>query len=172
MHMHQVRYFLALCEQGSFVRAARSCGVAQPSLTRAIKLLEEELGAALFERDRNGARLTDLGILVRSDFVQIEHSAADAKRKAAKFLAMRSITARRHQTTEALMRTRHVAAVLVVITLGLGVKQFWLERSPAAALPTDATISILQMHLDAARRDLPAQEIQDLTFVHSDSDAR
>jgi len=56
MHMHQVRYFIALSEQGSFVRAARHCGVAQPSLTRAIKLLEEELGAALFERDRNGAR--------------------------------------------------------------------------------------------------------------------
>jgi len=172
MHMHQVRYFLALCEHGRFVRAARHCGVAQPSLTRAIQLLEQELGAALFERDRNGTRLTDLGVLLRSDFLQIEQSAADAKRKAAKFLAMRSITARRHQTTEALMRTRHVAAVLVVITLGLGVKQFWLERSPAAALPTDATISILQMHLDAARRDLPAQEIQDLTFVHSDSDAR
>jgi len=70
------------------------------------------------------------------------------------------------------MRTRHVAAVLVLIMLGLGVRQFSLERSPAAALPADATISIPQMHLDAARRDLPAQEIQDLTFVHSDNAAR
>jgi len=173
MHMHQVRYFIALSEQGSFVRAARHCGVAQPSLTRAIKLLEQELGAPLFERDRrNGSRVTDLGILVRPHFLQIEQSAADAKRKANEFLAVRSVMTRRHQTTEALMRTRHVAAVLVLIMLGLGVRQFSLERSPAAALPADATISIPQMHLDAARRDLPAQEIQDLTFVHSDSDAR
>lgn len=170
MHMHQVRYFLALCEQGSFVRAARSCGVAQPSLTRAIKLLEHELGAALFERNRNGARLTDLGILVRSDFVQIEQSAADAKRKAAKFLTMGSIATHRHQTTEALMRTRHVAAVLVVIILGLGVRQFWLERSPAAALPTNATINTLQMQIDVGRGDLPTHEMHDLTFVYSDSD--
>ena len=170
MHMHQVRYFLALCVEGSFVRAARRCGVAQPSLTRAIKVLEQELGAPLFERDRNGARLTDLGILVHSDFVQIEQSAEDAKRKAAKFLTTRSITTHPRQTTELLMRTRHVAAVLVVIILGLGVRQFWLERSPAAALPTDVTINTLQMQLDAGHGDLPTQEIHDLTFVHSDSD--
>jgi molybdenum-dependent DNA-binding transcriptional regulator ModE len=169
MHMHQVRYFLALCEQGSFVRAARHCGVAQPSLTRAIKLLEEELGAALFERDRNGARLTELGGLVRNDFAQIEQSATDAKRKAVNFQTTRSIAPHRRKAMEAFMRIRHVAAVAAVILLGLGVKQFWLERSPAAALPTNATINTLQMHQQVGR-DLPAQEIRDLTFVKSDSD--
>src|SRR4029078_12861203 len=97
MHTHAVGYFIALSEQGSFVRAARHCGVAQPSLTRAIKLLEQELGALLSERGRrNGSRVTDLGILVRPHFLQIEQSAADAKRKANEFLGCRSGLAPRH----------------------------------------------------------------------------
>src|SRR5262245_20974853 len=36
MQMHQIRYFLALCEERSFTRAAKRCGVSQPSLTNAI----------------------------------------------------------------------------------------------------------------------------------------
>jgi DNA-binding transcriptional LysR family regulator len=76
MEMHQVRYFLALCEERNFTRAAKRCGVAQPSLTRAIKQLEKKLGGSLFERDRVNTRLTDLGILVRPEFVQIERSTA------------------------------------------------------------------------------------------------
>jgi LysR family hydrogen peroxide-inducible transcriptional activator len=47
---HQVSYFLALCEEQSFTRAARRCGIAQPSLTRAIQSLESEFGGLLFER--------------------------------------------------------------------------------------------------------------------------
>jgi LysR family hydrogen peroxide-inducible transcriptional activator len=61
MEMHQIRYFLALCEERNFTRAAKRCGVAQPSLTNAIKYLERELGQALFYRSRTGAALTPLG---------------------------------------------------------------------------------------------------------------
>jgi LysR family hydrogen peroxide-inducible transcriptional activator len=50
MKMHQIRYFLALCEERSFTWAARQCGISQPSLTNAIIRLEQELGGALFER--------------------------------------------------------------------------------------------------------------------------
>ena len=50
MQMHQIRYFLALCEERNFTRAARRCGVSQPSLTNAIIGLERELGGALFQR--------------------------------------------------------------------------------------------------------------------------
>jgi DNA-binding transcriptional LysR family regulator len=65
MEMHQVRYFLALCEERNFTRAAKRCGVAQPSLTRAIKQMEAKLGGSLFDRARANTRLTDLGNLVR-----------------------------------------------------------------------------------------------------------
>ena len=50
MQMHQIRYFLALCEERNFTRAAKRCGVSQPSLTNAIIGLEQELGGALFQR--------------------------------------------------------------------------------------------------------------------------
>ena len=50
MEMHQVRYFLAVARTLNFTRAAEECNVAQPSLTRAIKLLEGELGGDLFRR--------------------------------------------------------------------------------------------------------------------------
>ena len=61
MEMHQVRYFLAVCETKNFTRAAGRCRVSQPALTTSIKKLEEELGEALFHRDRAGATLTSLG---------------------------------------------------------------------------------------------------------------
>ena len=92
MEMHQVRYFLALCEEQSFTRAAKRCGVSQPSLTNAIKRLEAELGGSLFRRNRTNTRLTDLGIIVRPDLVQIDRSTAEAKRKAEKFSAVPSVS--------------------------------------------------------------------------------
>jgi DNA-binding transcriptional LysR family regulator len=61
MEMHQVRYFLAVSEVLNFTRAAEECHVAQPSLTRAIKQLESELGGDLFRRERPQAQLTELG---------------------------------------------------------------------------------------------------------------
>ena len=64
MEMHQVRYFLAVCKTLNFTRAAERCNVAQPSLTRAIQKLEEELGGPLFRRERNRTHLTELGRLM------------------------------------------------------------------------------------------------------------
>src|SRR5512144_1792699 len=61
MEMHQVRYFLAVARTLNFTRAAEECHVAQPSLTRAIRQLEGELGGDLFRRERPQAQLTELG---------------------------------------------------------------------------------------------------------------
>lgn len=60
MEMHQVRYFLAVARTLNFTKAADDCNVAQPSLTRAIKQLEGELGGDLFRRERP-VQLTELG---------------------------------------------------------------------------------------------------------------
>lgn len=62
--MHQVRYFLAMARELNFTRAAEECNVTQPSLTRAIQKLEEELGGPLFRRERSRTHLTDLGRLM------------------------------------------------------------------------------------------------------------
>ena len=61
MEMHQVRYFLAVARLLNFTRAAEECNVTQPSLTRAIKQLEAEMGGDLFRRERPAAQLTELG---------------------------------------------------------------------------------------------------------------
>jgi DNA-binding transcriptional LysR family regulator len=61
MEMHQVRYFLATVNELNFTKAAERCNVSQPSLTRAIKQLEGELGGDLFRRERPQAQLTELG---------------------------------------------------------------------------------------------------------------
>ena len=65
MEMHQVRYFLAVAEELNFTRASAKCNVSQPSLSRAIKLLEGELGGPLFRRERSRTHLTELGRMVR-----------------------------------------------------------------------------------------------------------
>jgi DNA-binding transcriptional LysR family regulator len=71
MEMHQIRYFLAVCETLNFTRAAEQCNVTQPALTRAIQKLEEELGGLLFRRERHLTHLTDLGRLVRPQLEQV-----------------------------------------------------------------------------------------------------
>jgi DNA-binding transcriptional LysR family regulator len=79
MEMHQVRYFLAVSRTLNFTRAAEECHVAQPSLTRAIKQLEEELGNELFRRERNLSHLTEFGQRMLPLLQQCYDSAASAK---------------------------------------------------------------------------------------------
>lgn len=79
MEMHQVRYFLAVARVLNFTRAAEECHVAQPSLTRAIKQLEAELGGDLFRRERNLTHLTDLGHRMQPMLQQCYDSAMTAK---------------------------------------------------------------------------------------------
>jgi regulatory helix-turn-helix LysR family protein len=64
LEMQQVQYFLAVCEELNFSRAARRCGVSQPSLSNSISALERELGGALFDR-KPSIVLTVLGRMVR-----------------------------------------------------------------------------------------------------------
>ncbi|MDJ0948332.1 MAG: LysR family transcriptional regulator [Alphaproteobacteria bacterium] len=85
MEMHQVRYFLAVCETLNFTRAAEHCHVAQPSLTRAIHKLEDELGGLLFRRERNRTHLTDLGRLMRPHLRSVYESALAAQAEAEDF---------------------------------------------------------------------------------------
>lgn len=61
MELQQLRYFVAVAEQGGFSRAAEHCRVAQPSLSQQIRKLEEELGARLFDRMGRRVALTDAG---------------------------------------------------------------------------------------------------------------
>ena len=79
MEMHQVRYFLAVGRTLNFTRAAEECNVAQPSLTRAIRQLEDELGGDLFRRERPHAQLTELGQRMQPLLQQCYDSAVGAR---------------------------------------------------------------------------------------------
>jgi len=61
MELHQLRYFCAVAETGSFSRAAEQSHVSQPSLSQQIMKLEDELGARLFDRLGRSVRLTEVG---------------------------------------------------------------------------------------------------------------
>src|SRR5260370_4877065 len=89
MEMHQIRYFLAVAEALNFTKAAEKWNVTQPSVTRAIKLLEKELGGLLFHRERANTHLSELGTMVKPHLLQIYDESHQAKRLAQDFAGLK-----------------------------------------------------------------------------------
>jgi hypothetical protein len=83
VELAQIRYFVMLCDERNFSRAARRCGVSQPSLSIGIKNLEHELGGKLFER--SGMSLTPLGKSVRPQFENALASIGQIAKRATAF---------------------------------------------------------------------------------------
>jgi LysR family transcriptional regulator, hydrogen peroxide-inducible genes activator len=88
MEMHQIRYFLAVCESLNFTRAAEACNVTQPALTRAVQKLEEELGGLLLRRERSRTHLTEFGQTLRPHLEEVLRNAAGAATTAKSFLSL------------------------------------------------------------------------------------
>ncbi len=64
MDLKQIEYFVRVAEMGSFTRAAIALNVAQPALSRQVRLLEVELRQTLLKRNGRGASPTDAGLLL------------------------------------------------------------------------------------------------------------
>lgn len=68
------------------------------------------------------------------------------------------------------MRIHHVIAVVAVLVVGLGAKQFFFPPVKAEAdINPSVSMNVLQMHHDININNLPVQKMQDMTFVF-DSD--
>ena len=63
MNLRHLKFFVMLTDDLNFSRAAERLHVAQPALSRQISLLEQRLGAQLFDRSVRPLRLTEAGVL-------------------------------------------------------------------------------------------------------------
>lgn len=73
MELRVLRYFLTVAREGNITRAADFLHVTQPTLSRQLKELEQELGKKLFVRSSHSILLTDEGILLRKRAEEIVH---------------------------------------------------------------------------------------------------
>ncbi|MCC8057254.1 LysR family transcriptional regulator [Cloacibacillus sp.] len=71
MDLRQLRYFLCIAEKKNFSAAAQKLHMSQPPLSRSIMVLEEEIGAPLFIREKNGLVLTDAGKLLQLKGIEL-----------------------------------------------------------------------------------------------------
>lgn len=152
MEMHQVRYFLALSEELNFTRAAERCHVSQPSLTRAIKQLEEELGGTLFHRERANTHLSELGRTLKPYLEQVFSRAEQAKREAQEFIRL--------QKTPLRLGLMCTIAPTYLLDLVAQVR----ARHPGIELQIiDASASALQERLVAGAIDIAIYALPDLS---------
>ncbi|MFJ2666825.1 LysR family transcriptional regulator [Nocardia fluminea] len=83
LDLRKLRYFATVAERLHFGRAADELHIAQPALSRQIRALEHDLGAALFTRDRHGVALTDAGRQLLADAGPLLASAHAVRRRVA-----------------------------------------------------------------------------------------
>jgi len=122
MELNQIRYFLNLADTLNFTEAAMRSGVSQPTLTRAIQRLEQELGGTLVYRDGKDSRLTALGRDIRSEFAAI----ADGEQRV-RAISLNRIRGRREVLTLGIVNT--IAPALVT-----GFVSHALRQMPALEL--------------------------------------
>ena len=79
MEMYQIRYALAAARVLNFTRAAAECNVSQPALTKAVKALEAELGAPLFNREGKRLSLSGFGESLLPNLARIMSEAEAAR---------------------------------------------------------------------------------------------
>src|ERR1700722_3981920 len=79
MTLTELTYIVALAQEQHFGRDAERCHVSQPTLSIAVKKLEEELGVILFERCKIGVQITPLGERIVAMAADVLHQIAAIK---------------------------------------------------------------------------------------------
>lgn len=146
METHQIQYFLAACETLNFSRAAELCEVSVPSLTKAIRKLEEELGGHLFRRERHLTHLTDLGRLMQQHFSTAREALDAARTDAEKYRSLAE--ARLKLGVFSTMPAKHLTAYLKALCgaapkLELNLWESHCEELAAALLAGEIDVAIM-----------------------------
>jgi DNA-binding transcriptional LysR family regulator len=132
-----LRYFLAIARHRTLSAAARALRVAQPTVGRRLAAFEAQLGARLFERERDGYALTAAGAAMLAHVEQMERDALAAER----------VTAGRDAGLRGMVRIT-ASEWLVVRVLGPLLPVF-VDRYPALTIDLVADAR----HLDLSRRE-------------------
>lgn len=74
MELRHLEYFLMVCKELHFTKAAEKLGISQPTLSHQIKMLEKEVGYALFDRAGKKIELTSVGEIVQQEALNIQAS--------------------------------------------------------------------------------------------------
>jgi len=144
MDLKQIEYFVRVAEMGSFTRAAIALNVAQPALSRQIRLLEVELRQNLLKRNGRGASPTEAGLLLLEHGRGILHQVERAHEELGR--ARSGLTGR-----VALGLPPSVARVLTVpLTRAFREKMPEAQMSISEGLTTAMQESLLNGRLDIA----------------------
>lgn len=144
MYLKQIEYFVRVAEMGSFTRAAIALNVAQPALSRQIRLLEVELRQNLLKRNGRGASPTEAGLLLLEHGRGILHQVERAHEELSR--ARSGLTGR-----VALGLPPSVARVLTVpLTRAFREKMPEAQMSISEGLTTAMQESLLNGRLDIA----------------------
>ena len=144
MDLKQIEYFVRVAEMGSFTRAAIALNVAQPALSRQIRLLEVELRQNLLKRNGRGASPTEAGLLLLEHGRGILHQVERAHEELSR--ARSGLTGR-----VALGLPPSVARVLTVsLTRAFREKMPEAQMSISEGLTTAMQESLLNGRLDIA----------------------
>lgn len=79
MELKQLEYFMTLCQELHFTRAAEKLGITQPSLSQQIRLLEHEIGMPLFDRIGKKTMLTEAGRVLLHHGYNVFHELSQAR---------------------------------------------------------------------------------------------
>jgi DNA-binding transcriptional LysR family regulator len=149
MELRDIDYFLAVCRTLNFTRAAETCGVTQPTLTRGIQRLEQHLGGLLLARERSNTHLTALGRMVHPQLEEIHARSRSLRQQAIQ-----------HARLEGSDLRLGVMCSIGPGRFGAFLSRFRAERPGVALILEDATPDqlcgrLLQGELDAALAVLP-----------------